>query len=116
LIVSGLQLEKDKHMAFDLKQTWTDADVSALLASVADDRDWRLEVNKEGIASLHDMTNPTGPDYDATLHCFLEIWNQGTDFVGPGAASDKGLVAKIAQALRDNYPTLKSGQFLFVST
>lgn len=103
-------------MSFDLKQAWADADVSALLASVADDRDWRLEVDKEGIAALHDMSTPTGAEYDATLHCFFEIWNEGTDFVGPSAASDKGLVSKIAQAMRDNYPTLKKGQFLFISS
>lgn len=103
-------------MSFDLKQEWGDADVSALLGSVIDDRDWRLEVDREGIASLHDMTVPTGAEYDATLHCFLEIWNQGTDFVGPSAAGDKGLVSKIAQALRNNYPDLQGGQFLFVAT
>ena len=98
-------------MFFDLKKEWTDAHVAAMLASVADDRDWRMEVDKEGIVSLHDMSTPT-----ATLHAFFEIWNEGTDFVGPSAASDKGLVSKIAQALRDNYPTLKKGQFLFIST
>ena len=103
-------------MAFDLNNAWSDADVAALLASVRDDRDWRLEVDKNGVASLHDMSVPTDASYDQTLHCFLEIWNQGTDFVGPSAASDKTLVAKIAQALRDNYPTLKQGQFLFIAT
>lgn len=103
-------------MAFDLKGEWGDADVAALLASVSDDRDWRLEVGKDGIASLHDMTVPTGADYDAALHCFLEIWHQGTDFVGPSAASDKKLVSQIAQALRSNYPNLQSGQFVFVAT
>jgi hypothetical protein len=103
-------------MAIDLNREWTNADVSALLASVVDDRDWRLEVDKSGIAALHDKTEPTDAAYDKTLHCFFEIWNQGTDFVGPSAASDKGLVDKIAQALRENYPNLKAGQFLFIST
>lgn len=103
-------------MSFDLKQEWANTDVSALLASVTDDRDWRLEVDKDGIAALHDMSVPTGAEYDSGLHCFFEIWNAGTDFVGPSAASDKGLVSKIAQALRDNYPALKQGQFLFIST
>ena len=37
-------------MAIDLQKDWTDADVAALLASVDDDRDWRLEVNKDGVA------------------------------------------------------------------
>ncbi|MHB1677582.1 MAG: hypothetical protein ACYCSS_08630 [Sulfuriferula sp.] len=103
-------------MPLDLKQGWSDADVSAVLAAVADDRDWRLEVDKQGIVALHDMTTPTDTEYDSTLHCFFEIWNEGTDFVGTSAASDKGLVSKIAQALRDNYPNLKKGQFLFIST
>jgi hypothetical protein len=102
-------------MSFDLKAEWSDANVSALLASVNDDRDWRMEVDKEGIVSLHDMSTPTGSDYDSTLHAFFEIWNEGTDFVGPSAAGDKTLVSKIAQALRDNYPALKNGQFLFIS-
>ena len=103
-------------MAIDLNQEWTHADVSALLGSVNDDRDWRLEVDKQGIAALRDKTTPTDTLYDQTLHCFLETWHEGTDFVGPSAASDKGLVAKIAQVLRDNYPDLKAGQFLFIST
>lgn len=102
-------------MSFDLKQEWSDADVAKLLASVEDDREWRLEVDKTGIVDLHDMmANPTGADYDATLHCFFEIWSQGTDFVGPSAAGDKKLVGDIAKALRDNYPTLQSGQFLYI--
>lgn len=103
-------------MAIDLNQEWTNTDVSALLGSVADDRDWRLEVDKRGMAALHDKTAPTDAAYDQTLHCFFETWHQGTDFVGPSAACDKGLVAKIAQALRENYPVLKAGQFLFIAT
>lgn len=103
-------------MVIDLNKTWSDADVAALLASVEDDRDWRLEVDGAGIATLHDMSVPTGPEYDQTLHCFLELWTQGTDFVGAGAASDKGLVAKIAQGLRDNYPKLQKGQFVYIAT
>lgn len=102
-------------MAFDLNLDWTDADVAALLASVEDDRDWRLEVDKQGLASLEDKTShPTGADYDEALHCFFELWHQGTDFVGPSAASDKQLVASIAKALRANYPALQQGQFLFI--
>ncbi len=103
-------------MTIDMNKDWNDADVAALLASVEDDRDWRLEVDKNGIASLHDMSIPTGPEYDATLHCFLELWSQGTDFVGPGAASDKGLVSKIATGLRANYPKLQKEQFVYIAT
>lgn len=102
-------------MAIDLKQAWTDADLAALLASVHDDRDWRLEVDADGLATLHDMSVPTDAAYDDTLHCHFELWSQGTDFVGPSAASDKSLVGKISQALRDNYPTVKKGKFVFVS-
>lgn len=102
-------------MNFNLNNDWTDADVAALLGSVEDDRDWRLEVDKAGEASLKDKTNaPTDAAYDETLHCFFELWQQGTDFVGPSAASDKQLVATIAKALRANYPNLQQGQFLFI--
>lgn len=102
-------------MAFNLNSDWTEADVAALLASVEDDRDWRLEVDPQGEASLQDKTNaPTDAAYDETLHCFFELWHQGTDFVGPSAASDKQLVATIAKALRANYPNLQQGQFLFI--
>jgi hypothetical protein len=102
-------------MAVDLKKDWTDADIAALIGSVTDDRDWRLEVSAEGVADLADKTaNPTGVDYDGILHCFLETWMAGTDFVGPSAAGDKTLVAKIAKALRENYPALKANKFIFV--
>jgi hypothetical protein len=39
---------------------------------------------------------------------------QGTDFVGGSAGADKTLVGKIAKALRDNYPELKAGKFVYV--
>jgi hypothetical protein len=100
-------------MSLDLKSDWSEADIAALLASVADDRDWRLEVDLAGIASLHDMTQPTGVEYDRGMHCFFELWSQGTDYVGPGAAGDKKLVAKIAAKLRANYPALQSSQTLY---
>lgn len=97
----------------DLKSEWSEADVAALLASVKDDRDWRLEVDPQGLLTLHDMSVPTGLAYDGTLHCFFEMWSQGTDYVGPGAASDKKLVAKISAKLRANYPVLQQSQTLY---
>lgn len=103
-------------MAFDLKGAWTDADLAALLGSVTDDRDWRLEVSKDGIADLADKSaNPTGADYDEGLHGYFETWMAGTDFVGPSAAGDKTLVGKIATALRANYPALTAEKFIYVS-
>jgi hypothetical protein len=102
-------------MPLDLKTDWTDADLAKLIGSVTDDRDWRLEVNAAGVANLADKTaNPTGDDYDQTLHCYFETWMQGTDFVGPSAAGDKTLVGKIAKALRENYPTLKGAKFVYI--
>lgn len=102
-------------MALDLNTQWTDADLATLIASVVDDRDWRLEVTKEGLAALADKTaNPTGADYDDGLHCYFETWMAGTDFVGPGAAGDKTLVGKLATALRSNYPALKGEKFIYV--
>jgi hypothetical protein len=104
-------------MELDLNKELSDADVSALLASVKDDREWRLEITTAGIVSLHDMTaNPTGDDYDQALHGFFEIWSAGTDFVGKSAAGDKELVGKIAKALRENYPKLKGNEkFIYVA-
>lgn len=103
-------------MALDLKGAWTDADLATLIGSVVDDRDWRLEVSADGIASLADKSaNPTGADYDEGLHCFFETWMAGTDFVGPSAAGDKTLVGKIASALRANYPTRAGDRFIYVS-
>lgn len=103
-------------MTLDLKGEWSDADLAKLIGSVKDDRDWRLEVSKDGVASLQDKTaNPTGADYDETLHCFLETWSQGTDFVGSSAAGDKELVGKIGKALRENYPNLKKDKFVYVA-
>jgi hypothetical protein len=102
-------------MPLDLKTDWTDADLAKLIGSVEDDRDWRLEVDAKGVADLADKTaNPTGDDYDETLHCYFETWMQGTDFVGPSAAGDKTLVGKIAKALRENYPTLKGPKFVYI--
>ena len=86
-----------------------------MLASVNDDRDWRLEVDAKGRAALADKTaQPTGADYDEGLHCFLETWMEGADFVGHSAAGDKTLVGKIAKALRENYPALKTNRFVYV--
>ena len=102
-------------MPLDLKSEWTDADLARMLASVTDDRDWRMEVSRDGVADLSDKTaNPTGEEYDETLHCYFETWMKGTDFVGPSAASDKGLVARLATALRENYPNLKHEKFVYV--
>ena len=88
------------------------ADVSSLLASVQDDRSWRLEVTADGTASLSDLTTVPDDAYEASLHCFFEIWDQGTDFVGPGAASDKELCKKLERILRENYPVLKGARTL----
>lgn len=102
-------------MSIDLNSDWADTDLAHLLAAVEDDRDWRLEVSLQGVAGLADKTaNPTGPDYDETLHCYFETWMQGSDFVGPSAAADKVFVAKISKALRDNYPNRKANKFVYV--
>ena len=99
-------------MAIDLKTEWSAADVSTLLASVEDDRSWRLEVTGDGIAKLTDMSTTPDAAYEESLHCFFEIWDQGTDFVGPGAARDKDLCGKIERILRQNYPVLKGAKTL----
>lgn len=102
-------------MTFDIKHDWSDAEVARLLASVEDDRDWRLEVDQQGWVSLQDKTTtPTDAAYDEQLHCYFELWQQGTDFVGASAASDKQLVATIANALRRNYPEVQQGRFIYI--
>jgi hypothetical protein len=107
--------KQEKRMSFDLNKEWSDADVASLLASVEDDRDWRLEVDKDGIVSLQDKSShPNDVAYDEGLYCYFETWHQGTDFVGPSAASDKQLVASIAKALRNNHPALVKGPFIFI--
>ncbi len=99
-------------MNIDLNKEWSAGDVSALLASVEDDRSWRLEVTADGTAKLNDMSTVPDGAYEDALHCFFEIWDQGTDFVGPGAAQDKQLCGKIERILRDNYPALKGPRTL----
>lgn len=101
-------------MAIDLSKEWSAADVSSLLASVEDDRSWRLEVGADGIARLNDLSTVPEAAHEAALHCFFEIWDQGTDFVGPGAASDQDLCRKIERVLRENYPVLKGARTLSV--
>jgi hypothetical protein len=105
-------LRQGQPMAFDMKSEWTTAEVSALLGSVADDRSWRLEVTGDGIAKLNDLSSTPPAAYEDALHCYFEIWDQGTDFVGAGAASDKSLCQKIEKLLRENYPTLKGARTL----
>ena len=99
-------------MVLDLKQDVTADDVSRLLASVNDDRTWRLEVSGDGVAQLVDLTTTPDAAHEEALHCFFEIWEEGTDFVGPGAASDKALCGKIAKILNENYPALKGPKTL----
>ncbi len=99
-------------MTIDLNKEWSAAEISALLASVEDDRSWRLEVTTDGIAKLNDLTTVPPAAYDASLHCCFEIWDQGTDFVGAGASSDKSLCKTLERKLRDNYPTLKGPRTL----
>lgn len=99
-------------MAIDLKQEWSATDISTLLGSVEDDRSWRLEVSSDGIATLNDVSVAPPAGHEEKLHCYFEIWDQGTDFVGPGAASDKDLCGKLERILRDNYPVLKGAPTL----
>lgn len=94
-------------MAIDLKKEWSATNVSTLLASVEDDRSWRLEVTADGIVKLQDLSRSPGDGYEQQLHCYFEIWDQGTDFVGVTAAADKDLCRKIERLLRENYPVLK---------
>jgi hypothetical protein len=99
-------------MAFDLKTSWSVTDVSLLLASVEDDRRWRLEVTADGVVHLNDLSQVPDAVYEDALHCAFEIWDEGTDFVGVSAAADKQLCGKIERILRENYPALKGARTL----
>lgn len=99
-------------MALDLKKDWSSSDVSVLLASVEDDRPWRLEVTADGLAQLNELSIIPDATYEESLHCFFEIWEPGTDFVGAGAASDATLCKKLERLLRENYPALKGPKTL----
>ena len=99
-------------MAFDLNTDWSASEISHLLGSVEDDRSWRLEVTGDGLAQLKDLTVIPDDAYEDGLHCFFEVWDAGTDFVGPGAASDGALCKKLERLLRDNYPVLKGPKTL----
>lgn len=94
-------------MAIDLNSDWTVADVSALLASVEDDRSWRLEVSADGIARLHDLS--TVPDAVMKTRCIASS-RSGTrartlSVRAPRAT--KACAGKIERILRENYPALK---------
>jgi hypothetical protein len=54
-------------------------------------------------------THSIGPLRRA-LRCIFEIWDQGTNFVGPSAASNKNLCKKLERLLRENWPTHKVGK------
>jgi len=91
-----------RGMVIDLKKAWSADDISALLASVEDDRSWRLDVSVDGTAQLNDMSTVPDATHEDALHCFFEVWNQGTDFVGAGAARDRELCKTIERFLREN--------------
>ena len=98
-------------MSIDLNGAWTEADVAKLLSGVADDRDWRLEVSRAGVVTLEDKTaHPTDAEYDEGLHCYFETWMQGTDFVGPSAASDKSVHWQDRQGAAGELPDVEGGQ------
>lgn len=97
-------------MSFSLNGNWTDADVAALLASVQDDRNWRIEVTKGGVVSLKDVSNQ--PASSNGLHCYFEAYLKGNGYVGPAAAQDQNHVSRTANALRRNWPNLEHDEFI----
>ncbi len=111
-LVRSVRFMTGMNMTIDLNGPWSAAEISALLASVQDDRSWRLEVTADGIAQLNDLTKLPTAAYEDSLHCFFEIWDQGTDFVGAGASKDASLCKMLERKLRENYPALKGPRTL----
>ena len=81
-----------------------------MLASVSDDRNWRLIVDKAGVAYLLDVSANETP-FDQ-LHCYFETWCHGNDYVGPAAAASEKWVHLVAVDLRRNWPNLEHGAFI----
>lgn len=97
-------------MSFSLNNPWDKIDVAYLLASVKDDRNWRLVVDKKGNVSLLDCSANVTPFED--LHCYFETWVQGNDYVGEKAAFDGQHVGELVRSLRDNWPVLRAGDYI----
>lgn len=77
---------------------------------MTDPGDWKSQ--RTGSPNWNDLTVVPDAGYEDALHCYFEIWDAGTDFVGPGAASDTSLCRKIERILRENYPVLKGPKTL----
>ena len=63
--VRSVRFTTGTNMTIDLNKEWSAAEISALLASVEDDRSWRLEVTTDGIAKLNDLTTVPPAAYEA---------------------------------------------------
>lgn len=97
-------------MSFNLNAPWGAPDVAALLASVEDDRNWRIILDRNGTVSLLDATANETPF--AFLHCYFETYMHGNGYVGSDAAADTRHVDDITQSLRRNWPSLVADAYI----
>lgn len=97
-------------MSFNLKNTWGEPDVANLFASVADDRNWQIIVDKGGNVSLLDTTGARPSPI--SLHMYFETYIQGNGYVGALAAADTRHVHDVAESLRENWPVLKYDAYI----
>lgn len=91
----------------------TPAQVAALLASVEDDRHWRLAILKTGDVILVDRAQEDTlyPGYHA-YHCFSDTYSHGGGYVGPAAASDAAWVQIVTDQINQNWPNTRPEKYI----
>jgi hypothetical protein len=92
-----------KHETFvDLSVgSYTKEDIARLLASGDDSSDSQLKVSRTGLAYI---SKDTISECDDGVSVRLETWIAGNSYVGPEAAKDDAWVARVFNALRENWP------------
>ncbi|GAA3897151.1 hypothetical protein GCM10022228_04870 [Halomonas cibimaris] len=85
----------------DLNAPFTESDVAALLGSENDDQDWQLRVSTQGVAYL---SKDVGADNLDDVLFRVETWDEGSGYVGEGAADDTEWVKRIYNVLSKNWP------------
>ncbi|NJL29567.1 MAG: hypothetical protein HC897_17615 [Thermoanaerobaculia bacterium] len=79
--------------------------VSSLLASEEDTKNWQLRVRKDGVVYLSSIVGSVNID---DLAFRLETWIAGNSYVGTAAAKDQSWVNRIFEVLKHNWPNPSS--------
>ena len=75
--------------------------VQKLIASVDDSKNRQLRVTQDGKAFISDKV---GHQDIEDLAFRLETWDEGSDYLGKNASSDKEWVERIYNCLKENWP------------